>query len=226
MGMLSINFVKDSKETDWTQIAFLIFLSLIAVGGIFGYWLIEKEEIAIALIMPKIPLLFNISNVNLEEYLVYSAFIETRYPQKDFSRIVIQENTVSKSLRSYIDADLLKKKLPELEEKIIKDFQDKDNQICHFDRRFVLDVDYTLLTNKERGEIFAFPDGWEIFYNNYPGANGIMEFSRVGFNSQRTKALIYQGNQSNWLAGMGQYILLLKKDGRWEIEKEVPAWIS
>ncbi len=221
--MFSINFVRDEKATDWTQVFFLIFLCLIAVGGIFGYWLIEKEEIATTLIMPKIPLLFNISNISLEEYLVYSVLIEARYPQKDFPRIVIQENTVSKSLRS---ADLLKKKLPELEEEIIKDFQDKDNQVYHLDRRFVLDVDYILLTNKERGEIFAFENGWKVFYDRYPNANGILEFSRVGFNSQRTKALIYQGNQSNGLSGMGQYVLLLKKDGKWEIEKEVPTWMS
>lgn len=53
-----------------------------------------------------------------------------------------------------------------------------------------------------------------------------MTLSRVGFNSDRTRALVYVGNQSHWLTGAGFYLVLVKTKGGWSVEHEFMSWIS
>lgn len=46
---------------------------------------------------------------------------------------------------------------------------------------------------------------WEYFHLQHPGAFELVEFSRVGFNKDRTQALVYTGSCMNWHAGGGGY---------------------
>jgi hypothetical protein len=86
---------------------------------------------------------------------------------------------------------------------------------------------YVLLTATEQQSYFQ-PNagGWDAFYQRYPNAQGIMSLSRVGFNAAMDQALVYVGNQSNYLAGAGVYYLLAKEDGTWQVVGEVMVWIS
>jgi hypothetical protein len=69
-------------------------------------------------------------------------------------------------------------------------------------------------------------DGWKSFYAKYPGAGGIMAFSRVGFSEKRDKAFLYSAISCGWLCGTGYYHLLKKESGRWVLFKSYMAWIS
>jgi hypothetical protein len=69
-------------------------------------------------------------------------------------------------------------------------------------------------------------DGWKSFYAKYPGAGGIMAFSRVGFNEKRDQALLYSTISCGWLCGTGHYFLLKKESGQWVLLKSHMAWIS
>jgi hypothetical protein len=57
---------------------------------------------------------------------------------------------------------------------------------------------------------------------NYPLASApiIFEVSAVGFNSDRTRALLYVGHHCGSLCGGGRYHLLVKKDGKWHVDRE------
>jgi len=85
---------------------------------------------------------------------------------------------------------------------------------------------YLLISETETGKIFSGEDGWNRFYKEYRGAQGIMMLSRVGFDRNKNEALVYIGNQSDWLAGVGYYVLLRKESGKWVVKDQLMAWIS
>ena len=50
-------------------------------------------------------------------------------------------------------------------------------------------------------------------------ATVIFQVSAVGFNSDRTRALVYVGHNCGGLCGGGRYHLLVKKDGQWQVDR-------
>jgi hypothetical protein len=69
--------------------------------------------------------------------------------------------------------------------------------------------------------------GWEEVYRKHPKSRGIVELSMVGFNPEGTKAIVYCGNQSDWLAGGGGTKIYKKTDGKWEEDGWIGSmWIS
>jgi len=89
-----------------------------------------------------------------------------------------------------------------------------------------LGAEYVLLSAEEQQNIFSQPDGWDAFYQKYPGSGGYTAFSRVGFNATLDQALIYVGNVGGLLMGAGFYYLLEKKDGEWRLMEQIMVWIS
>ncbi len=73
------------------------------------------------------------------------------------------------------------------------------------------------------------PGSWAEFYKQYPNSNGITELSAVGFNVDKTIAIVYMGNSCGSLCGFGTYHVLQKKDGKWtKIHGKIQActWVS
>ena len=69
-------------------------------------------------------------------------------------------------------------------------------------------------------------DGWQQFYQDHPGAAGILSISRVGFNSDKSLAVVYIAAKTSMMMANGKCYLLAKKNGSWEIEKEEMIWFS
>ena len=74
-----------------------------------------------------------------------------------------------------------------------------------------------LISAAEQDEISRDGHGWERFYRRYPGAPGIMQLARVGFNPDRKWALACMGNQVDWLAGGGYLYLLGETVEGWQV---------
>ena len=55
---------------------------------------------------------------------------------------------------------------------------------------------------------------------------GYITFSRVGFNSDGTKAVIYRETVCGSLCGYGGYVLLSKDDGAWKEIDGYGCWMS
>jgi hypothetical protein len=54
----------------------------------------------------------------------------------------------------------------------------------------------------------------------------VVRLSRVGFDADRTRALVYRGQMCGPLCGSGEYVLLEKRSGVWRIVDEAHLWIS
>lgn len=67
---------------------------------------------------------------------------------------------------------------------------------------------------------------WDAFYKAYPGAQGHMTLSRVGFNQTLDEALVYVTNGAGELAWEGYYLLLSKVDRAWKVTADMMHGVS
>lgn len=83
--------------------------------------------------------------------------------------------------------------------------------------KFVESVPYQLVSEASIDDLFdkGVDGGWKAFYKKYPGTGGFMTMSAVGYNADRTLAIVYVGNSCGGLCGAGSYRVLRKTDGKW-----------
>jgi len=78
-----------------------------------------------------------------------------------------------------------------------------------------------LVTRAELDAAFETPsgtnvgDGWEGFRHHFPDSAGYLILSGVGFNADRTIALVYEEHRCGGLCGAARYYILQKRNGRW-----------
>lgn len=177
----------------------------------------------------------NESGIQPEEYAVYAVIIkETGREEKNADRLLVINEQPSPWISSIDDGqsnfyEEMKKDSPSLMAETVDDLRPKNKESFKFARNFNLDRQYVLLSGEENRTLFkpGVGDGWKSFREKYPKAGGIVTFSRVGFNADRTQALVYRGYQCGGLCGGGNYYLLSRKNGVWVIDGHVgPSWIS
>jgi hypothetical protein len=161
-----------------------------------------------------------------DEYAVYSALIQTRYIDPgSVELVVIQDQTsiewVNDDALSYIEQEL-----GGVTRDLLQDFTDKNQETRDLEAALNLSVDYVFISQAEQEALFSTDTGWTEFYEKYPASQGLLSLSRVGFNPQRDQALVYVGNQSDWLLGVGFYFLLAQRDGAWKVVEEIFAWVT
>lgn len=165
-----------------------------------------------------------------DDYAIYSLIIRTQFTDKGFSKIVIQQDTAT--VRDWTPepedeqkfCDAISRLLPGTQADSIGDFKAKNGEASSLANYSGLG---TLIAKEQVKSFFSGTGGgWNVFYKKYPGSQGILRLSRVGFDRKRDQALLYFGNQRYWLAGAGYLVLLARKDGGWFIVKQHMLWIS
>jgi hypothetical protein len=68
--------------------------------------------------------------------------------------------------------------------------------------------------------------GWLEYYRQYPESGGLIEFSAVGFNVDKTTAVVYMGHSCGMLCGGGTFHVLEKSDGKWKPFEWKGSWCS
>jgi len=72
--------------------------------------------------------------------------------------------------------------------------------------------DTITLSFKEHGVL----GGWNEFYRRYPGSGGYVVMSAVGFNKNKTQAIVHTGTSCGALCGRWSFHLLEKVGGKWQ----------
>ncbi len=157
-----------------------------------------------------------------EAYQIYSLLL----PQEEsygFAKgtLVIQEETISTSPLSAENC------LPPEETNKFKDaiaeYKQLQGKKWSLKRSFQIEKTYEIVSSntirlllKKRA---VYHQG-DPFYKRYPGSGGFIVMSPVGFDKQKTLAVVYTGSSCGSLCGLWRFHLLEKVDGRW---KEVPG---
>jgi hypothetical protein len=89
---------------------------------------------------------------------------------------------------------------------------------------FTLSVPYIVLSKADVMAVFdgLGPDGWKHFVERYPNSAGYLRLSAVGFDADRTKAIVYMGHTYNSWGGQVAHHLLRKLTGTWR-DTRVPG---
>jgi hypothetical protein len=84
--------------------------------------------------------------------------------------------------------------------------------------QFKIELPYALVPREKLTAFFttAGPGGWAQFYERYPDSAGWIEFSAVGFNQDKTLAVLYVAHHCGGVCGGGTIRALQKKDGKWQ----------
>jgi hypothetical protein len=102
---------------------------------------------------------------------------------------------------------------------IFKSFEQANSQSSLLQYHFAIAKPYKILSSAELEAAFRHPtiyhDGWEGFRQSFPDSSGYLIFSAVGFNPEKTIALVYVDYRCGGLCGSSRYYILEKHDGHW-----------
>jgi len=176
------------------------------------------------------------------EYEVLSAWLSNKITakarDKGPSQIVVYDTTDSDNDQLLKDdnrqpipwekeAESLRKKDSLLQQSTLDAYRKVNGQPAFLRRSLHPTVDYQLVNRAQLEPIFCYHCGsWPAYYKRFPGSQGLLTFSRVGFNTDGTQAFFYYSNMCDGLCGTGEYVIMEKHDGRWAIQQVIEMWVS
>lgn len=117
--------------------------------------------------------------------------------------------------------------LPDFSRETLIDFLAKNRRSYPVDPDLNPEGRLICLSEEETRHILRDEDGWDRLRSAYPGSEGTIELSRVGFNREVTQAVIYAGQTVHWLAGSGNCWIFSRSDGAWIRKGSTGgAWIA
>jgi len=153
---------------------------------------------------------------DVKAYEVYSAVLPLEWPLQvaHAKELVIRRET-----QSY---EMCLRPEKEWDEKIrpaISDYVKLNASPWLLQREFDIEIPYQLLTADELKSIAeqggTEQGGWNSFSQQYPDSGGWIELSAVGFNADKTVAVVYVGHHCGMQCGGGGFHVLEKRDGKW-----------
>ena len=181
--------------------------------------------------------------ISAAEYQVLTAWIDATFTGKErvgkgVVKVVIFDTTQSGDDELLGDengqripwdktAESLHKKDPALQSSTLETFRKVNTQEALLRRSLHPAIDYELVSSAQLEPIFCKHCGfWPAFYKQFPGSQGLLTFSRVGFSADGTQAFFYYSNRCEGLCGTGEYVIMERHDGRWAIQQEIGMWVS
>src|SRR5215468_11107947 len=177
------------------------------------------------------------SGIPAEEYTIYAAVIDHMFAgdkvpfnsQAPVKMLVIKDWTVSNAFAAIAKEDegsRMRQEFTSISQETIDDYLAKNAKSHQLTKSFDLKLNYILTPKEKIEEIFKSPGWWDEFYRQFPNSNGFIGLSRAGYNSSGNQALVYMEHSCGGLCGKGHYLLLVKNDQGWVVQKKFMAWIS
>ena len=153
-----------------------------------------------------------------EAYQVYSVLL----PNEEVygGTVIIQEETVGGGTDAVMGGNPSGCLFPEAAKKFKEAIADYERQNSHnwlLQRKFDIDTPYEIINSETIHLPFnnKAKDGWQMFRSRYPKSTGFVIFSAVGFNNDKTQAVVFTGSSCGWLCGAWSFHLMEKTNGKW-----------
>ena len=169
-------------------------------------------------------------NLEPEEYVVYADVIHGEFIEP-FDKVIAIEASTSllsgRPTKSHLKAiaEELPFSMPDLLPETLDNFLTKNQRPHRIGKLMGPRLNYVLVSTQEIKEIFRDQEGWDRFYQKYK-APGLLHFSRVGFDREKSQALLYVGHQQHWLVGSASYELRKKENEVWTLHQAGMGVIS
>ncbi len=147
-----------------------------------------------------------------EAYEVYSTILPSAWPWQvaNAKRLVILSET-----KSYKMCLRPEKEYDDLLRPAISEYVRLNEKTWLLQQNFRIDKPYDMITSDELKSSFE-QEGWKTFYEKHPDTGGWIELSAIGFNKDKTIAVVYMGHSCGGLCGGGGFHVLQKKEGKWK----------
>lgn len=171
------------------------------------------------------PIAVNIETSEGERYAVYSAILNEKYKDRF---VLIADKTSPGFFGQTISAD----RIAGVSEATIAEYNNANKSDEPMQNAFTKDLHYLIISDAEQKRLYTV-NGWQELKKKFPEAGtkypmtgGVITFSRIGFNPERTEALVAVNYSCPALCGWGGFYFLKKRDGAWAIESESTSWVS
>src|SRR5262249_8499323 len=174
------------------------------------------------------------NEIAAEDYAVYSAYLNEFDISPDNGKpvkLVVVNNKTAGPSKSCSTENVAKYSMGIAAEELkplLEELQVKNKESTSLQKLFKIKHSYVLLDEKDFGAYFKTKDfkGWDNFYKKYPDSSGYITLSRIGFNTDLTRAILFRSMNCGVLCGSGDYILFEKTDGKWKAVKWFNCWVS
>ena len=151
-----------------------------------------------------------------DAYQIYSLLL----PQEESygfakSTLIIQQETTSNAA---VEGACLSTDVTNRFKGAIADFRRAQKTKWLLQRRFDINRPYEIVSSDTIALVLK--SDWDAYYDRYPKSGGYIFMSAVGFNKNKTLAIVYTGSICGGLCGRALFHLLEKVRDHW---KEVPA---
>jgi hypothetical protein len=146
-----------------------------------------------------------------EAYEVYSAILPTSWAWQvaKAQSLVIGEETIAYKMRLRPDAESEAVVGP-----AISEYVRLNEKTWLLQRSLSIEKPYELVGSDEFKKS-VFKGDWESFYKRRPNSGGWIGLSPVGFNADKTVAVVFMTHACGSLCGGGDFYVLQKKGGKW-----------
>ena len=181
---------------------------------------------------PSEPAIYN----DADAYEVYSAVLSLPFNGNlPKSKILIIRQETLRNFGAYLDSepDSTICLRPDADFKpivdpAIEDFLQRNKSKWKLQNRFDLEIPYKLVSSDQVLELIK-KEGWEGFNKAYPDSGAFIDLSAVGFNADKTVAVVSKGGWCGQLCGEGGYYVMQKKTDKWiplDWRGERCSWVS
>lgn len=153
-----------------------------------------------------------------DAYQIYSQLIPYQ-ESYGFAKgtLIIQEQTVT---NADVAGACLSPEVARQFKSAISDYRRSQRKRWLLKRLFQIEKPYEIVNEQTLGLLRGHgPEPWHAYYEHYPRSGGWIFMSAVGFNRNKTLAIVYIGSICGGLCGQAQFHLLEKVKGQW---KELP----
>jgi len=166
----------------------------------------------------------------VNEYAVYSAAIEEFSRGRNAKSIVISDRTEDVSDPAGVTSGWVGRCeafVPDAEKSIAASFRERNRQPLKLTRGLTLVGDYVLVSEADLKAIPSDRMRLEGMGLKYPDAFGVIGLSRVGFNAEMNRAVVYISQGYCGLGcGEGFCMVLVREDCKWKVKKKGGVWMS
>jgi hypothetical protein len=202
-------------------------------GVLFGRRKMQLSRLALALVVP-----FTVLDGKVQpDYAIYSVVLDRTIEKSSADPlIVVMDSTASRGLvTAGLKTELMRRHFGVFAatyETTLDDFVAKNQaSIGVAEKPFASFVKVIVVARKDLPSSDTIDprnprEFWNQFHAKYPGARGIITFSRPGFDKSGNHALVYYRLSCGTLCGQVGYVLLKNSGGQWRVLQEVVPIIS
>ena len=147
------------------------------------------------------------------DYKIYSVVLNSMSGNEPSTMIVLSDSTVHWDISEIYD--YIKNIFDSVDDETLNGYQNDNEERVKLSNIPDLQIQCILITKNNEWN-------WK---NIYPDASALFHLSRVGYNSDKTQALVYVSDYCAPLVASGN-LIYLEKEENWIIKKTTMIWIS